>query len=80
MKEEDNIIMINVNALKSTARMNQRRNSLAKLFGVIAKFPNDVMASEDPSTPLLQVLPSLSTDTIKYYYHHIGGNMGNFPD
>ena len=38
------------------------------------------MASEDPSTPLLQVLLSLSTDTIKDSYPHLGGKMGELPD
>ena len=38
------------------------------------------MASEDPSTPLLQVLLYLSTDIIKDSYQHLGGKMGEFPD
>ena len=38
------------------------------------------MASEDPSTPLLQVLLSLSTDIIKDSYQHLGGNIGELPD
>ena len=39
-----------------------------------------MMASEDPSNPLLQVLPSLSTDIIKDSYQHIGGKMVELPD
>ena len=39
-----------------------------------------MMNSEDPSTPLLQVLLSLSTDIIKDYYQHLGGKMGDLPD
>ena len=39
-----------------------------------------MMASEDPSTPLLQVLLSLSTDIIKDSYQHLGGKMGELPD
>ena len=39
-----------------------------------------MMASEDPSTPLLQVLLYLSTDIIKESYHNIGGKMGELPD
>ena len=38
------------------------------------------MASEEPSTPLLQVLLSLSTKIIKESYQNLGGNMGDFPD
>ena len=51
--------------------------SFAKL---VANLPNDMMASEDPSTPLLQVLLSLSTDIIKDSYQNIGGKMGELPD
>ena len=57
--------------------MNQRDESFTKLF---ANLPNDMMASEYPSTPLLQVLLSLSTDIIKDSYQHLGGRMGEFPD
>ena len=57
--------------------MNMRATSFAKL---VANLPNDIMASEDPSTPLLQVLLYLSTDIIKGSYQHLGGRMGEFPD
>ena len=73
MKEEEKIKNTKVNSLKRAAHMNQRATSFAKL---VANLPNDMMASEDPSTPLLQVLLSLSTEIIKDSYHHIGGNMG----
>ena len=62
IKEEDKIKNSKVNALKRAARMNLCAMSFAKLF---ANLPNDIMASEDPSTPLLQVLLSLLTDIIK---------------
>ena len=39
-----------------------------------------MIASEDPSTPLLQVLLSISTGIIKDSYHHLGWNMGQLPD
>ena len=38
------------------------------------------MAYEDPSTPLLQVLLSLSTCIVKDSYKHLGWNMGQLPD
>ena len=57
--------------------MNLRVTSFAKL---VANLPNDIMASEDPSTPLLQVLLSLSTNIIKDSIQHLGGKMGEFPD
>ena len=60
--------------------MNQRKKSFAKLVEVTANLPNDMMASEDPSTPLHQVLLYLSTNIIKEFYQNIGGNMGEFPD
>ena len=60
-----------------TARMNQRATLFAKL---VANLPNDIMASEDPSTPLLQVLLSFSTGIIKDSYQHLGGKMGELPD
>ena len=47
---------------------------------LVANLPNDIMASEDPSTPLRQVLLSLSTDIIKDSYQHLGRKMGEFPD
>ena len=59
VKEEENIKNSKVNALKRAARINLRATSFAKL---LAKLPNYIMASEDPYTPLLQVLLSLSTD------------------
>ena len=77
MKEEEKINNTKVNALKRAAHMNQRATPLAKL---VANLPNDIMASEDPSTPLLQVLLSHSTDIIKDSYHHLGGKMGELPD
>ena len=73
MKEEKKIKNTKVNALKRAARINQRATSLAKL---VANLPNDMMASEDNSTPLLQVFLSLSTEIIKDSYQHLGGNMG----
>ena len=66
-----------VNALKRAAHINLRATSFAKL---LASLPNDIMASEDPSTHLLQVLLSLSTDIIKDSYQHLGGKMGELPD
>ena len=75
--EEENIKNTKVNSLKRAARMNQRATSFAKL---VANLPNDMMASEDPSTPLLQVLLSLSTDIIKDSYQHLDGTMGELPD
>ena len=57
--------------------MNNHAESFTKLF---TNLPNYMMASEDPSTPiLLQVLLSLSTDITKDSYKHIGGNMGELP-
>ena len=38
------------------------------------------MAYEYPSTPLLQVIFSLSTNTTKDSYQHLGGKMGELPD
>ena len=57
--------------------MNLRATSFAKL---VANLSNDMMASEDPSTPLLQVLLYLSTDIIKESYQNLGVKMGEFPD
>ena len=50
MKEEDNIKNTKVIALIRADRMNLGRTSFTK---IIANLPNDIMASEDPSTPLL---------------------------
>ena len=78
MKYQYKIKNTKVNALKSAAHMNQRAKSFAEL---VANLPNDMIASEDPSTPLLlQVLLYLSTDIIKNYYQHIGRKMGELPD
>ena len=77
IEEEENIKNTKVNALKRAARINQRATSFAKL---VANLPNDMMASEDNSTPLLQVLISLSTDIAKDSYQHLGGKMGEFPN
>ena len=77
IKEEEKIKKSKVNSLKRSARMNLHATSFAKL---IDNLPNYIMASEDPSTSLLQVLLSLSTDIIKESYHHLGGKMGELPD
>ena len=77
MKEEEKIKNTKVNSLKRGARMNHRATSYTKL---VDKFPNDMMAFEDPSTPLLQVLLSLSTNIIKDSYQHLGGKMSELPD
>ena len=76
IKEEEKIKNSKVHALKRDSRMNLRATSFAKL---VANLPNDIMASEDPSTPLLQVLLSLSTDIIKDSYQHLGGKMSELP-
>ena len=54
IKEEEKIKNSKVNALKRAARINLRVTSFVKL---VANLPNEIMASEDPYTPLLQVLP-----------------------
>ena len=77
MKEEEKIKTTKVNALKRAARMNLRATSFTKL---VANLPNDTMASEDPSTPLLQVLLSLSNEIIKDYYQNLGRKMGELSD
>ena len=77
IKEEEKIKNSKVNDLKSAARINLRATLFAK---ILANLPNDIMASEDPSTPLLQVLLSLSTEIIKDSYQHLGGNMGELPN
>ena len=77
IKEEEKIENSKVNALKRAARINLCATSFAKL---IANLPNDIMASEDPSTPLLQFLLSLSTNIIKESYQHLDGKMGELPD
>ena len=77
IKEEEKIKNSKVNALKRAAHMNLRATLFAKL---VANLPNDMMVSEDPSTPLLQVLLSLSTDITKDSYQNLGGNMGELPD
>ena len=77
IKEEEKIKNSKVNSLKRATRMNMRATSFAKL---VTNLPNYIMASEDPATPLLQVLLSLLTYIIKDSYQHLGGNMGEFPD
>ena len=77
IKEEEKIKNSKVNALKRPARINLRVTSFVK---ILANLPNDIIASEDPSTPLLQVLLSLSTDITKDSYQHLVGKMGELPD
>ena len=77
IKWEQKIKNTKVNDLKKSACMNQRAESFKKL---VANLPNDIMDSDDTSTPLLQVLFSLSTDIIKDSYQHLGGKMGELPD
>ena len=80
MKEEEKIEIIKVDARKRAAHMNQRRKLIAKLVEANTNLPNEIMASEEHYNPLLKVLLSLSTDTIKDSYKHLGGKMGKLPD
>ena len=57
--------------------MKLRATSFVKL---VANIPNDIMVSEDPSTPLLQVLLSLLTDIRKDSYQHLDGKIGELTD
>ena len=78
MKEEEKTKNTKVNSLKRATRMNQRAKSFVKL---VNNLPNNMMASEDLSTPfLLQVLLYISTYIIKDYYCHIIVKVGEFPD
>ena len=78
MKEEENIKNMKLIALKRSDRMNQRIKSSVKL---VANLPNDIMAYEEPSNPLLlQILVSLSTDSIKDSYQHPGGKIVKLSD
>ena len=78
MKEEENIKNTKVNDLKRAAYMNQHTNFPTEL---VTNPPNYTMDYEYPSTPLLlQVLLSLSTDTIKDSYQHLDGKMGELTD
>ena len=63
--------------MKKSACINLCATSFAKL---VANLPNDMMAYEENSTPLLQFLLSLSTEIIKNSYHHLGGKMGELTD
>ena len=69
IKEEEKIKNKKVNDMKMEAHMNQRAKSFAKL---VANPPDDMMASEEPSTPILQVILYLSTEIIKDFYRHLG--------
>ena len=71
---------IKVNAFKKSARVTKCGRSFTKLLEATAKFPINMNNSDDPSNPLLQVLLSLSTYTIKEYFYHLGRNIGEFPD
>ena len=53
MKDEEKINNTKVNYLKRDAHINQRATSFTK---IVTNIPNDMMVSEDNSTPLLQVL------------------------
>ena len=57
-------------------------NQHAKLFiKHVTNLQKYMMASENPSTPLLlQVILSLSTDSMKNSYQHLDGNMGELTD
>ena len=77
IKEEENIKNTKVNALKRSARINQRAKFFVKL---VANPPNDMIDSEEPSIPLLlQGILFLSTEIIKDSYQNLGGKMGELP-
>ena len=70
MKEEENIKNSKVNALKRTACMNQRAMLFAKL---VANLPNNIMASEYPSTPHFRTIDAV---TVRFFR---SGNSPIFP-
>ena len=80
MQEEEKKITSKVNALKKSARITKRGGSFVELSEATAELHRDTKTSESPSDPLLQVLLFLSTDTIKDYFYHIGGNIGEFSE
>ena len=51
--------------------------SIVKL---VSNLPNEMMDSGDKSTPLLQMIISLSTEIIKDSYQNLGGKIGELPD
>ena len=68
-----------MNAFKKGACVTKRGRSVAKLLEATAKIPNDMKNSEDPINPLLQVLLSISTNTIKDTFIILAGRLVSFP-
>ena len=62
------------------ARITKRKSSSAKLLEATAELHRDMNISEDLRNPLLQVLLSLSTNTIKDTFYHLDGKIGEFSD
>ena len=67
MQERENKIVSKVNGLKKYARVTKRVRSFVKPLAETSNLSSDTKTSEDPSEPLLQILLSLSINTIKEF-------------
>ena len=76
MKKEEKKRASKVNALKKSARITKRGRSFTELLGAADKLPSGTKTSEDPIEPLLQVLLSLSTNTINDSFYHLDRKIG----
>ena len=66
---------IKLNAIKYSTRITKCGSSFLKILEATAKLLSNINTSEDPSNPLLQVLLSISIDTIKETFYHIYSNI-----
>ena len=69
-----------MNPFKKYSRITNRGISFDKLLAETSKLPSDMKTSEDPSDPLIQVVLSLSTNTIKEAFYHLSGKIGESSD
>ena len=69
-----------MNAFKKYARVAKRGISFEKLLSEKSNLTSETKTSEDPMYTLIQVILSLSTDTIKDNFYHLGGKIGEFSD
>ena len=64
-----------MNAIKYSTRITKCGSSFVKLLEATAKLPSNIKTSMDPSDTLLQVLHSLSIDTVKEKIYNRDSNI-----
>ena len=71
---------LRINDSKKASRTNKRGGSFENILKAIANLRSDTNTTEDSTNSVLQGILSLSSDTLKYDFFHLGGNISECPN